>query len=632
MKTALMDLMDYRFVSAPRISPDGGACAFLTYRAKADKSGYDSYVRVISPTSGAALNYVAPMGCGSLAWLGDGSLAVALAQEGGTGIYALTAQGGCEQWGFLPFAATLEDGLRDGRLLLSATRPLTAEKAAEDGHFTVLDEFPFWYNGRGFISKMRRQLFLMEKDGQPERISPENMDVAHVACDADQNRIVYSGAVVDAIRPDWDAVGCYDAAAGRNFLPVDSRRWRVRQVAALNGLPVIVASGADESYYAAPKVVGVNLQGEETVLAAPGMHIANSVVTDVRYGASNVVLARGGCLYFVTTEGYGSQLYRMEASGHMERLTHGEGMVDGFDVCGSLIVFSGLRDMRLSELYRLDGGSEVPLTTLNGDVRAPMPEDIHFTNSEGVEVYGLVRRPEVPQEKKCPGVLVIHGGPNGAFGHVFHHEMQTLCDLGYYVFCCNPTGSDGRGEAFGDVSGRWGTVDYDDLMRFTDKVLETYPQIDPARLCVFGGSYGGYMTNWIVGHTDRFRCAATQRSIGDWIVHEYNCDTGYWVTSENFPPNAIVSARAAWDDSPGKYAINCKTPLLFIHSDQDTRCTLPEAMAMYAGAIRAGATVRMCLFHGENHELSRSGKPSNRVKRLEEITAWMDRYLKEAQA
>ena len=144
MKTALMDLMDYRFVSAPRISPDGGACAFLTYRAKADKSGYDSYVRVISPTSGAALNYVAPMGCGSLAWLGDGSLAVALAQEGGTGIYALTAQGGCEQWGFLPFAATLEDGLRDGRLLLSATRPLTAEKAAEDGHFTVLDEFPFW--------------------------------------------------------------------------------------------------------------------------------------------------------------------------------------------------------------------------------------------------------------------------------------------------------------------------------------------------------------------------------------------------------------------------------------------------------------------------------------------------------
>ena len=303
MKTALMDLMDYRFVSAPRISPDGGACAFLTYRAKVDKSGYDSYVRVISPTSGAALNYVAPMGCGSLAWLGDGSLAVALAQEGGTGVYALTAQGGCEQWGFLPFAATLEDGLRDGRLLLSATRPLTAEKAAEDGHFTVLDEFPFWYNGRGFISKMRRQLFLMEKDGQPERISPENMDVAHVACDADQNRIVYSGAVVDAVRPDWDAVGCYDATAGRNFLPVDSRRWRVRQVAALNGLPVIVASGADESYYAAPKVVSVNLQGEETVLAAPGMHIANSVVPDVRYGASNVGRARGGGLYFVATEG-----------------------------------------------------------------------------------------------------------------------------------------------------------------------------------------------------------------------------------------------------------------------------------------------------------------------------------------
>ena len=626
MKTALMDLMDYRFVSAPRISPDGGACAFLTYRAKADKSGYDSYVRVISPTSGAALNYVAPMGCGSLAWLGDGSLAVALAQEGGTGIYALTAQGGCEQWGFLPFAATLEDGLRDGRLLLSATRPLTAEKAAEDGHFTVLDEFPFWYNGRGFISKMRRQLFLMEKDGQPERISPENMDVAHVACDADQNRIVYSGAVVDAIRPDWDAVGCYDAAAGRNFLPVDSRRWRVRQVAALNGLPVIVASGADESYYAAPKVVSVNLQGEETVLAAPGMHIANSVVTDVRYGASNVVLARGGCLYFVATEGYGSQLYRMEASGRMERLTHGEGMVDGFDVCGSLIVFSGLRDMRLSELYRLDGGSEVPLTTLNGDVRAPMPEDIHFTNSEGVEVYGLVRRPEVPQEKKCPGVLVIHGGPNGAFGHVFHHEMQTLCDLGYYVFCCNPTGSDGRGEAFGDVSGRWGTVDYDDLMRFTDKVLETYPQIDPAWLCVFGGSYGGYMTNWIIGHTDRFCCAISDRSISNCPSKDVTGDNGIRFGEMHMKSNVYINPEYMWDRSPLKYAHQVKTPTLFIHGDADTRCHLSQAMMMFTAIRENGVPARMAIFKGETHELCRSGKPRNRLRRLKEVEQWLAAY------
>ena len=626
MKTALMDLMDYRFVSAPRISPDGGACAFLTYRAKADKSGYDSYVRVISPTSGAALNYVAPMGCGSLAWLGDGSLAVALAQEGGTGIYALTAQGGCEQWGFLPFAATLEDGLRDGRLLLSATRPLTAEKAAEDGHFTVLDEFPFWYNGRGFISKMRRQLFLMEKDGQPERISPENMDVAHVACDADQNRIVYSGVVVDAIRPDWDAVGCYDATAGRNFLPVDSRRWRVRQVAALNGLPVIVASGADESYYAAPKVVSVNLQGEETVLAAPGMHIANSVVTDVRYGASNVVLARGDCLYFVATEGYGSQLYRMEASGRMERLTHGEGMVDGFDVCGSLIVFSGLRDMRLSELYRLDGGSEVPLTTLNGDVRAPMPEDIHFTNSEGVEVYGLVRRPEVPQEKKCPGVLVIHGGPNGAFGHVFHHEMQTLCDLGYYVFCCNPTGSDGRGEAFGDVSGRWGTVDYDDLMRFTDKVLETYPQIDPARLCVFGGSYGGYMTNWIIGHTDRFCCAISDRSISNCPSKDVTGDNGIRFGEMHMKSNVYINPEYMWDRSPLKYAHQVKTPTLFIHGDADTRCHMSQAMMMFTAIRENGVPARMAIFKGETHELCRSGKPRNRLRRLKEVEQWLAAY------
>ena len=208
--------------------------------------------------------------------------------------------------------------------------------------------------------------------------------------------------------------------------------------------------------------------------------------------------------------------------------------------------------------------------------------------------------------------------------------MQVWANKGYFVFFCNPRGSDGMGDEFSRIMGKNGTIDYEDIMEFTDHILNTYPAIDKSRLGVTGGAYGGYMTNWIVGHTDRFAVAATQRSIGDWIVHEYAADTGYWVTSESYPPNAIAQVEKAWEQSPGKYSINIKTPMLFIHSEQDLRCPLSEAMAVYSGAIRSGNEVRMCLFHDENHELSRSGKPRNRVKRLVEITSWMEKYLEEA--
>lgn len=628
MKTGLMDLMEYRFAAAPKLSPDGGACAFLCYRAKADKSGYDVFVRVIDSASGETLAYQAPMGCGSLAWLEEGALAVSLVWEGRTRILALRADGACEQWGEVPFAARLEDGLRDGRLLLSADRPLTEEKAAEDGHYTVLDEFPFWYDGRGYISKVRRQLFLMERAGQPRRISPENLDVAHAAYDAKSHKIAYSGQEIEAIRPDWDAVGCYDAVTETNALCISSRQWRVRQVAVLEGMPVIIASGADESYYAAPKIVRVHEDGASEVMAAPEMHISNSVVTDVRYGAGCTLLGREDALYFVVTEGFGSQLYRMSAKGEIERLTYGEGMVDGFDVHAGQVVFTGLRGMRLMEVYRLEeGGAERALTCLNGGVQADMPEDVSFVNSEGVTVYGLVRKPDVPKERKCPGVLVIHGGPNGAFGHVFHHEMQMLCDQGYYVFCCNPTGSDGRGAAFGDVSGRWGTVDYDDLMRFTDKVLEMFSQIDSERLCVFGGSYGGYMTNWIIGHTNRFCCAISDRSISNCPSKDVTGDNGIRFGEMHMKANVYANPEYMWDRSPLKYAYQVKTPTLFIHGEADTRCHLSQAMMMYTAIRENGVPARMAIFKGETHELCRSGRPRNRLRRLMEIQRWLALYF-----
>ena len=165
-------------------------------------------------------------------------------------------------------------------------------------------------------------------------------------------------------------------------------------------------------------------------------------------------------------------------------------------------------------------------------------------------------------------------------------------------------------------------------MSFVDAALAQIDYIDADRLGVTGGSYGGVMTNWIIGHTNRFKAAASQRSISNWVTFETLSDIGF-----NFGPNYTGSdiwqnVEALWRQSPLAYADKVKTPTLFIHSDEDYRCPLPEGIQMYSALKYNNVPSRIVIFKGENHELSRNGHPLNRIKRLSEITNWFDHYLK----
>lgn len=164
-------------------------------------------------------------------------------------------------------------------------------------------------------------------------------------------------------------------------------------------------------------------------------------------------------------------------------------------------------------------------------------------------------------------------------------------------------------------------------MDFTDEVLRLYPNIDRERLGVTGGSYGGYMTNWIVSQTNRFKAAATQRSISNWITEVTISDYGVDFPYEMQFTDINNCHDELWAMSPLKYANNVKTPLLFIHSTEDYRCTFPEALQYYTALRCRGVETKLVGFKGENHELSRSGKPKHRIKRLYEITEWMNNHL-----
>ncbi len=341
----------------------------------------------------------------------------------------------------------------------------------------------------------------------------------------------------------------------------------------------------------------------------------NSVGSDCRYGGSQSMKVDGNYLYFTTTKGHNSYINKIDSNGNMERLTKSHGSIDGFDVSGDLIQFIGLRNLNLQELYRLDGKCEVKLTHFNDWVnetkKLSTPEHLSF-EMDGIEIDGWVMKPvDFEEGKEYPAILDIHGGPKTVFGEVFYHEMQYWANHGYVVFFCNPRGSDGKGNVFADIRGKYGTIDYDDIMKFTDIVLEKYPFIDEKRVGVTGGSYGGFMTNWIIGHTDRFKAAASQRSISNWMSFFGTTDIGYYFSDDQQATTPWSDPEKLWFHSPMKYADKVTTPTLFIHSDEDYRCWIPEGLQMFSSLKYHGVDSRLVMFRGENHELSRSGKPKH---------------------
>jgi dipeptidyl aminopeptidase/acylaminoacyl peptidase len=204
--------------------------------------------------------------------------------------------------------------------------------------------------------------------------------------------------------------------------------------------------------------------------------------------------------------------------------------------------------------------------------------------------------------------------------------MQYWVNQGYIVAFANPRGSDGKGNEFADIRGKYGSIDYDDLMNFTDLVIQKYKGIDINQLYVTGGSYGGFMTNWIVSHTNRFKAAVTQRSISNWLSFYGTSDIGYYFATDQTAGHPIMDLDLLYKQSPIKYAMQIETPLMFIHSDKDYRCPMEQAQQLYAILKTNGVDTHLVWFRDETHELSRSGKPQARIKRLKDITCWFKKY------
>ncbi|MEK4650877.1 S9 family peptidase [Niallia sp. FSL W8-0954] len=255
-------------------------------------------------------------------------------------------------------------------------------------------------------------------------------------------------------------------------------------------------------------------------------------------------------------------------------------------------------------------------------------EPLQFTSRDGWDLHGWLMKPQGFKEgEKYPMVVEIHGGPHAMYANSYFHEFQTLTSNGFAVLFINPRGSHGYGQQFVDaVRGDYGGKDYEDIMDAIDYAIETFDFIDASRLGVTGGSYGGFMTNWIVGHSDRFKAAVTQRSISNWISFYGVSDIGYYFTDWQIKAD-LNDIETLWKHSPLAYVNNIQTPLLILHSEKDYRCPIEQAEQLFIALKVQKKKTKFVRFPESNHELSRSGKPALRIERLNYINNWFLEYV-----
>ncbi len=281
--------------------------------------------------------------------------------------------------------------------------------------------------------------------------------------------------------------------------------------------------------------------------------------------------------------------------------------------------------------YDIRTGKGRRLTFLNRDWAAGIdiqkPKHVRIMSTENTIVDAwILKPPRFSPRKKYPAIVEVHGGPQAQYGYSFFHEMQLLAAQGYVVLYSNPRGSLGYGRAFAEaIKGDWGNRDFADVMAGTD-YLERLSYVDANRIGITGGSYGGFMTNWAVGHTRRYKAAVTQRSVVDLVPFFGSSDCGFIfrLTFGGYPWENLDAYRR---QSPLTYAKDIRTPLLIIHSEGDLRCNIEQAENLFATLKVLKRRVEFIRFPEEPHGLSRQGRPDRRQVRLEKIVEWFERYL-----
>jgi dipeptidyl aminopeptidase/acylaminoacyl peptidase len=640
------DVYELTGVADPRLSPDGRTVAFVVGRIDREANEYRGNIW-LAPADGSAPPRQLTFGGRRDAdprWSPDGASLAFTSNRVGDAmqLYVIAVSGGGEARKItdlkedVKHAAWSPDGSRiafDSRVRADYYDE-EDEKKRPPRRITRLF---YKLDNEGWTADRPSHLFVVPADGsaQPTQLTSGEWQDSKPAWSPDGKRLAF----VSGRHDDWDIVPAED------IYVMDAKGGEPSVLTGTDGLcggPSWSPDGSRVAFLYTPGVFDEPRHGQVAVIPGRGGTLKLLSATLDRNCSSYPELREpvwdGDNLLFVAEDGGNSHIYRVPAdgSGRPELVVGGDQVLTGFDAALRTIVHAASTPTSLAELFAGDRQlTEVGKPFAMGrELRAP--ERFMAISPDGSEVEAWIMRPVGFQKgKKYPLLLNIHGGPFTQYGNKFFDEFQVYAGAGYAVVYSNPRGSSGYSEAWGraikgPVEGGpgWGTVDYEDVMAVVDEALKRFEFVDPDRLGVMGGSYGGYMTSWIVGHTDQFQVGISERAVNEIIGEGGSSDIAIWwkaVTGAHYweEPEAMRKL------SPATYAKDITTPLLIIHSENDLRCPVGQGEDLFTRLRAMKREVEFVRFPAEGHELSRSGSPFHRVKRFEIILDWLGRYLKE---
>lgn len=634
--TKLRDILDYEFLSSLDISNDYRKISYTKTKGNYKENKYDSNLWIYDTETCENYQITDDKKATTSAFNKDSNLVYKKESTDEADIfYVKDGTGLGHEYFSIDKDVEMIKHLHDDLFLLKAKDKISKdekENDKENSYFKEIDKLPFYLNGLGFIKDRDSALYFY--DASKDRLelikdlkTEDNLSFVDINKDSSKILLLRGNYTDNSVMELKEDLLLLDTKSGEITLLIENE-FSYYTARFIEDKIIFVATdmkkgGVNEDCF----IYSANFEGKYEKISPDDFDMAfgNSIGTDARFGSSRTFAVKDDRLYFVVTDYEKSKLLSISLDGEIrEEIPEG---VEDFVLADDDIFYLAMGPDTLAELKKNSTGKTL--------IENKVPTEVHPIEtfdfiSNGDELTGYVLLPkDFDKNKKYPTLLSVHGGPKTEFSDVFHHEHQMFASAGYMVIYTNPHGSSGRGVKFSDIRGRYGDIDYDDLMTFTDLAIEKYPQIDIEKMGVYGGSYGGFMTNWTIGHTDRFAAACAQRSISNWTSFYGVSDIGYYFAPDQTASDMWTDLNKMWDQSPIKYAPNITTPTLFIHSDEDYRCPLEQGLQMYTRIKENGTDTKMYIFHGENHELSRSGKPKGRIKRLRAIKEWFDKYLKD---